>query len=141
MLEFLLSLGLRSASASTMQVVTFYFLAATEGVEKTVAFTSDSRYSMYVATKGWFRRLVKNRSAPEVKLTTLYASPADLQVDHPEFYESLYGTDPPSSSLQYLIPLVAVEQLKAHTRSGRKNACPGFRLPIRTTSHSSELAE
>ena len=64
MLEFLPRLGLRSASAATMQLVTFYLLAATEGVEKTVAFTSDSRYSMYVATKGWFRRLVKSRSAP-----------------------------------------------------------------------------
>ena len=113
-LEFLLRAGLRSPSEPTYQIMTIAMLVGSEGTEKAMGFSSESRAAMIVSTKSWFRRLVAKAPPPSCKLAALPATPTELKHDNPQLFEELFSVDPPS--LAPLIDPISVEVLRSSTR-------------------------
>jgi hypothetical protein len=116
LMELLLVLGLRSPSEGTFQMMAIYMLVATEGLEKTLSFTAESRHGMLLTTKAWFRRIVKNMTAPTSIIGRLPHTTEDLRLAHPSLYTDLYQTDPPSQALARLLDPISLEQLRGTTR-------------------------
>ena len=126
LVHFALRLGLRKPSEVTFKELAILMLIGTEGIEKAVAFSLESRAAMIETCKAWFRKAVAKMPAPAPWVTQLPDSPADLKVSHPDLHEAIYSTDPPA---KLSVDHVHLEMMRSSTRCRKMKSRSFASLP------------
>ena len=113
LLHFVLRLGLRKPSEPTFKELSVLALVGSEGMEKALGFSPETRAGMLESTKLWFRKAAERMPVASPWIALLPQSPKDLQSLHPEHFEALFSADPVKP---LDIDPVHLEMLRAGTR-------------------------
>ncbi len=112
-LDFLIRLGLRHPSEPTVRVMALSILFMTEGFEKVMAMSPETKLGFVQSVKQMFKGRAKFVLAPTVWIFLLPRSIDQLKREYPLVYEALYTEESPSASP---ISELELEQMKVTTR-------------------------
>ena len=94
LLQFVFKLGLRRPSEYTYRELALISLVGTDGMDRALQMSSQTRNSMMESMKLLFKRAATNMPPASPYLPTLPATPRDLEILHKDFFDGLYGGDP-----------------------------------------------
>ena len=112
-IDFLLSLGLRHPTEPTMKIVVLSILCASDGFEKALGASQESKLALTKTVRNIFKQRVKQTLAPAVWIPTLPKMPQELRAQHPTIFAAAYTGEEPASCP---ISAIQMEQLKTATR-------------------------
>jgi hypothetical protein len=123
LLGFLIRMGLRHPSEPTSATIALVCIHQAEGDEKLAAMSSATRLEFVKTVKHALKSKTKFVTAPPAFIQQLPATPAQLKLQYPLVYESIFAAELP---VPCKISEMALAHLKAGTRM-RAARCKGRR--------------